>query len=181
MVQIGSKVDALDALRLKEHFATKSMLLGTVDGGCGVRIGANLVFLQDQLSHPLTRARLENAPMSSPRWHMIRSGWPSLRSGIAVRPSARKPRLSGFDINLSGHRKRSSQQRISWKSIEVILRTAAQCLAFYRVGRFPSHCSCQLTPAPCLACLHRKYRQGQSSFGAGSCSRRNKVSACYRT
>ena len=57
MVQIGLQVDALDALRLKEHFATKCIPLGTVDGGCGSQIGANLVLLENQPSGPLNRGQ----------------------------------------------------------------------------------------------------------------------------
>ena len=64
MVQIGSKVDALDALRLKERFASRCMPLGTVDGGCDIETGAGLVLLQDLLSSPLVRAAYEEAPMS---------------------------------------------------------------------------------------------------------------------
>ena len=64
MVQIGLKVDALDALRLEERFATRCMLLGTVDGGCGTHISADLVFQQNQPPGLLTRARREDAPMS---------------------------------------------------------------------------------------------------------------------
>jgi hypothetical protein len=59
VVQIGSKVGALDALRLRERFATKCMPLGIVGRRCGTQLGANLVFLQDQPSSPLPRARLK--------------------------------------------------------------------------------------------------------------------------
>ena len=54
VVQIGLKVGALDVLREEERFSSRCMPLGTVDGGCGIQIGANLVFLQDQPSGPLT-------------------------------------------------------------------------------------------------------------------------------
>ena len=110
-----------------------------------MQIGAELVFLQIQPQDPLIRADRKVTPMSRHKLLSIRSGNRAERSGIAVRPSARKPRLSGFDIDLSGHRERSSQQRSSWKAIEFFLGVAAQCLAFYGVGRFPSCCSCQLT------------------------------------
>jgi hypothetical protein len=64
VVLIGFKVGALDALRLKERFATRYMSLGTIDGGCGLHISADLVFQQNQPQCPLARARRENAPMS---------------------------------------------------------------------------------------------------------------------
>lgn len=64
MVQIGLKVDTLDALRLKERSASERMPRATVDGGCDIETGAGLVLLQDLLSSPLVRAACEQAPMS---------------------------------------------------------------------------------------------------------------------
>lgn len=64
VVGIGLKVDTLDALRSKEHRRFRCSPLGTVDGGYDTQIRAGLVFLQDRLSGPLTRARRGDAPVS---------------------------------------------------------------------------------------------------------------------
>jgi hypothetical protein len=74
VVWIGLKVDALDALRLRERLEFRCMPLEIVDGDCGTQISADLVFLQNQPSGPLTRARRENAPVSLSSSLMIGSG-----------------------------------------------------------------------------------------------------------
>lgn len=73
------------------------MPLEAVDEGCGVQISPRQVFLQEQPSGPLTRARRGDAPMSRYSPFAIRSDSTLRQSGLAVRPPVARPRLSGFD------------------------------------------------------------------------------------
>jgi hypothetical protein len=102
MVQIGLKVGALDALRLREHFGSKCMPLGIVNGGCGTQISADLVFLQIQPRGPLIGVDRSGTPMSRRKLLSIRSGNRAERSGIAVRPLTRLPLLTSFDHQNGG-------------------------------------------------------------------------------
>lgn len=127
VVQMESKVDALGALRQEVRRIPESMQPETVDGGYDMQISARLVFLQGQLSGPLTRARRGDAPMSRSLPSVIRPGSIARQGGLAVRRLAEEPPLSDFDIDTGGAV--SVMQYERWPHMEAHRRSPVRNLA----------------------------------------------------
>lgn len=137
------KADTLNALRSEEGCRSERFPPGTVDEGLWLGISARLVFLQDQPAGPLTGARRECAPVSRLSLFAICSGRIARQRGLTVRPSGGEYCLEGFEIETAV----SVPQEAKQAHMEVHGRTSAralQCLAFDRVGRFPSRSSSEL-------------------------------------
>lgn len=100
-VRIGLKVDALDALQQGERRFSKCSPLRTVGRGYGMRIGAELIFLQDQVPRQPIGVDRSDAPMSRCTRLMIRSDSPTRQDGLAARPQAARSSLDCYETHAS--------------------------------------------------------------------------------